>query len=203
MSNKRSANIHRGRHVIRFYSKKSGCALQIESFLEWILALRLEVNPDVKSFAAQPESMHLEILGKKCRFTPDFLVKFINGRESYIEIHHAKFTNDEYKKKVASFNEYTLGTTGLGIELIVSEDVDEIELHNLKLLAANYLLEPSFQHEQYSLPDTISFSELIAELKVLTKYPVSEAYTLLTSGVYEFNEAELISANSILQRVGA
>ncbi|MCL1065716.1 hypothetical protein L2735_02695 [Shewanella olleyana] len=202
MSNKRSANKHRGRHVIRFYSKKSGCALQLESFLEWILALRLEVNPNVLSFAAQPESMHLEMLGKNCRFTPDFLVKYKNGHEAYIEIHHEKFSTDEYIKKVSSFNDYALRTTGLGIELIVAKDINEIELHNLKLLAANYLLKPSFRPEQYSLPDTISFSELIAELKAFTEYPASEAYTLLTSGVYEFNEAELISANSILQRVG-
>ncbi|MCL1044937.1 Tn7 transposase TnsA N-terminal domain-containing protein [Shewanella electrodiphila] len=205
MGVKRSANIHRDRYVIRFYSKKSDCALQLETYLEWLLALRLETNPNVESYAAQPESMHLEILGKKCRYTPDFLVRYTDGSERYFEIHHEKFTTPEYRRRILDFNYYATSTTSVGIELIASKGIEEheVEFHNLKLLADNYLLRPSFKPEQFTLPETITLGALIEELKAYTQYPSSEAYTLLTSGLYEYDNSICINANSVLQRVGS
>ncbi|MFS1438728.1 hypothetical protein [Shewanella sp. 10N.286.48.A6] len=200
MSNKRSGNKHRGRHVIRFYSKKAGCALQLDSYLELSLALKLEINPNVSRYAAQPESMHSIMYGKKCRYSPDFLVTYSDGFEEYLEVHHVDFTTTEYNKKIAHFNQYAMEATGVGIRLITAKGINEVELHNHQLISENYLLNPIFIHEDYNLPDQIKFGELISQLTELTQSAISEAYTLLASGIYQFNKNEYLNSNSLLHR---
>ncbi|WP_462168275.1 TnsA endonuclease N-terminal domain-containing protein [Pseudoalteromonas lipolytica] len=101
---KRNANMHRGRHVIRFYSKKNGCVLKLEGFLELWLACKLENDASVQCFASQPEEIAHEIEGKTRRFTPDFLVEYTDGTNEYIEIHHEQLTDAEYEARVKAFS---------------------------------------------------------------------------------------------------
>ena len=197
---KRNANMHRGRHVIRYYSKKNGCVLKLEGFLELWLACKLNNDMSVQCFASQPEEIVLEIDGRKRRFTPDFLVNYTDGTSEYIEIHHEQFTDAEYEQKVQEFSRYTRKTNGWAIKLICSGDVNETELVNFQLIADCKSQELSFDISYITFPESISFGELIKFIEKLSSDPIPDAYYLLALGVYTFDTNSFLTIDTPLSR---
>lgn len=197
---KRNANMHRGRHVIRFYSKKNGCVLKLEGFLELWLACKLDNDASVQCFASQAEEIAHEIDGKTRRFTPDFLVEYTDGTNEYIEIHHEKLNDDEYEARVKSFSRYTRKTNGWSIKLICSGDVNETELVNYQLISDCKSQELLFDINDIAFPESISFGELIKLLEKLSPAPIQDAYYILAFGVYEFDTSKSLTSDTHLSR---
>lgn len=200
MSVKRIARIRRDRHVIRYFSKKAGCALVLETFLELWMACKLEADIKVKTFASQPESLNLKIDGKSVRYTPDFLVIFNDGTAKYIEIHHEAFTTEAYKKKVAAFDQYTRQSLGVSIELITRNGLNEIELVNFMLLTRHRSLECSINLDDIDCPRRLTIDKFIIFLEAYSLNPIADIYHLMASGVYQFDGTELITRDSKLWR---
>jgi len=200
MSVKRVARIRRARHVIRFYSAKNASAMVLESFLELWMACKLESDPSVKTFASQPESMNKVLEGKNVRYTPDFLVIHHDGSAKYIEIHHEQFTSDEYRQKIATFDQYTRQSTGTPIELLVKDCLNEIELVNFQLLARHRTLEISVCESEVAFPEDTSVGQLIAFLTPLSNNPICDAYHLMASGFYQFDYNTIITTATRLSR---
>ena len=199
-STKRNANVHRGRHVIRFYSKKNGCVLKLEGFLELWLACKLDNNMSVQCFASQPEEVVHEINGQKLRFTPDFLVNYTDGTSEYIEIHHEDFTDAEYEAKVKEFSRYTRKTNGWAIKLICSSDLNELELVNYQLISDCKSQELSFDINDIAYPDSISFGDLVNLLEKISPAPIPDSYYLLSFGVYTFDTNTFLTSDTLLSR---
>lgn len=199
-STKRNANVHRGRHVIRYYSKGEGCTLTLESFIELWLACKLENDPNVLRFASQPESIELEINGKRRRLTPDFLVEYSDGFSEYIEIHHERWMTDEFNEKIRAFSKYTKKTTGRPIRLISPSELNELELVNFQLIADSANKALGFDVCDAELPELTTFSDLISCLEMYVAEPISEAYTLLSHNLYQFDTNAFLTNNTTLHR---
>jgi hypothetical protein len=200
MSVKRISRIRRDRHVIRYFSQKAKRALILESFLELWLACKLEGDSSVNTFASQPESMNLEIDGQIRRFTPDFLVSYNDGTAKYIEVHHERFTSDDYREKVAAFDRYSRKTTGVSIELITRDSLNEIELVNYLLLTQSCSLDCSVIIDESTLPDKTTVRGLIAIIKENSTNPIGDAYRIMLKGVYQFETNTLVTSDTILYR---
>ncbi|MEL0653542.1 TnsA endonuclease N-terminal domain-containing protein [Pseudoalteromonas issachenkonii] len=196
---KTNANIHRGRFVIRFYSQKNQCVLNPESFQELVQAFKLECDPNVEMFATQPEQIEVTIDKKVRRYTPDFLVLYRSGFAEYIEIHHESQVDNSYRSKIHLFNEYTRKTAQIGIRLIIVDKLNTIFMANLNLITM-YYSKPSFPLTILSTRE-LTFGELIESLEGIASCPVSEAYGLIASNVYNFDMQKPLTVSTILTRV--
>lgn len=201
MATKRNANKHRGRHVFRMYSKKNGCALKVESYLEYCHACILECDPNVKIFASQPETMNLVIDGKQRRYTPDFLVLYQNGFAEYIEVHPSTLISKNFRQRVEAFSEYSFCTVGAKIRFVTEEGLCPITRINYQLISKFASMQLSFDIHKVKLPKSPTFEELIHALSQLTSNSIAEAYHLLTLGIYEFDKTELLKSNTVLTEV--
>jgi hypothetical protein len=196
---KRNANVHRGRHVLRFYSRKNNSVLAPESFQELKKAYLLECDPDVVAFTSQPEQIKLTIEGKVRHYTPDFLVLYRSGFAEYIEVHHESLLDDAYRSKLAHFDKYTRQTAQIGIRLIVVDKINSIEMMNLGLLTKHYA-SPQFDIAQ--APDgELTFGALIDSIRAVAHCPISEAYGLIAANEYRFNRYQPLNSSTILTRV--
>lgn len=197
---KRNQNKHRNRHVIRYFSRKSGHVVKLETFLELSFACKLECDPDVLTYSTQVETMHLKIEGKNRRFTPDFLIQYRNGHSEYVEIHHSKYTTEEYLAKYNAFRRYCLQETGIDIRLIVSEQLNVMEMKNFELIAASMSDSIDFDPESVNFPGELTFGELIDGLSCRGTSAVSDAYYLLGNGYFSFRRDEMLTADTLLRR---
>jgi len=74
-----------GRNIIGGITNKAGREVQVESWQERALLLRLDRDPDVRDYGSQPETFeYVDEQGKTRHYTPDFIVWRYSGQ---IEIH--------------------------------------------------------------------------------------------------------------------
>ncbi|MCL2916032.1 Tn7 transposase TnsA N-terminal domain-containing protein [Shewanella corallii] len=180
------------------YSKKTGGLLKVESHLELIIACKLTCNPQVVSFAAQPESLHCEYRGKQARYTPDFLVQYTNGTFEYLEVHPEVFIDQEFKERLAHFSRYSYRESGVAIRLVTDAGLTYMERENVKLLANRMSPGGELTVQLCSLPDRLTFAELIKHLNGVVSSPIEEAYTLVALGYYHFDRQKLLSTSTLL-----
>jgi hypothetical protein len=199
--NKTKPRMHSGRHVIRFSSKKNNGAVVVESYLELTYARIFSCDPNVKSFGSQTESMHSEYKGKPSRYTPDFLVNYIDGSAEFIEVHPTALINEEFKHRLAHFNEYSLVESGIPIVLKTDDGLHRMLRVNYELIASECYASLSENISIPDLPSTLTFSELINHVSKLDKNPIALAYTLVGQGYYEFDMTHLLSATTQLGKI--
>jgi hypothetical protein len=70
----------------KFASQKMDKTYLVDEKHEFDFCFILEYTDDVKFFQSQPEEYYYDFNGRSCRYTPDFLVQYENGTESFIEI---------------------------------------------------------------------------------------------------------------------
>tara|TARA_R110001583_G_scaffold195484_1_gene374106 strand:- start:4855 stop:5463 length:609 start_codon:yes stop_codon:yes gene_type:complete len=200
MGNKFNANKHRSRHVYRYYSKKNSCLIKSESFLEYTHLCIFECNPNIVAYASQPESIHITQNGKNIRYSPDALVLYTDGSAEYIEIHQSKFTDDEFKSKIALFSEYTEQTANTPIRIVSELGLCPITRVNYQLISACKSTEAPNKNTICSLPTEITLDELIASFPHDTNRSIEYAYYLVATGFYTFNMSKLLQSNTTLLR---
>lgn len=73
----------------KFPSRKVGRMVAFESALERDHLLLLEVDPMVASYEEQPTTIEYVVEGRKRRYTPDCLVRHVDGSVMLIEVKYA------------------------------------------------------------------------------------------------------------------
>ncbi|MEH6464378.1 MAG: TnsA endonuclease N-terminal domain-containing protein [Shewanella psychromarinicola] len=194
--NKTKPRVHGGRFVHRCFSKKNNSAIVVESYLEKTFVHLFSCNPNVKSFGSQTESMHCDYDGKRCRYTPDFLVNYIDGSSAFIEVHPKVFVNDEYKRRIAHFNAYSLAESGIPILIMTDENLGRMVRVNYELIALQTLASLSVDIPTQELPAQLTFGELITLVSHYAVDGIAQAYTLLANRLYEFDMNKLLTAST-------
>lgn len=202
MNNKLSANKHRGRHVYRIYSRKNKASLKTESYLECRFARVLEIDPCVVAFAAQPESLHIKLNNKSLRYTPDFLVRYLDRPAEYIEVHSSDRLTPEFIERVELFSAYVQDQAGCSIVIKTEQDLPLLNDSNLVLIADNMNHQLSFAKERLLTYEPTTFAELVEYLyTTLSSQPIQDAYYLLACGYYQLHQPQvLMSADSPIFR---
>lgn len=196
---KRIAQVHRGRFVVKFYSRKNNCSLTLESFQELKKAYQLECDPTIRAYAAQPEQVEIYTDKKKQCYTPDFLVLYHSGFAEYIEVHHKSLIDADYRERIRSFDAYTRKTLGVGIKLISVDKLHSVHMANLALLAqyaTSHQVTPSVAPQ-----GEMTLGELIECLKELPGCEIAHAYGLLAANEFIFNYFEPLTKHTLLTRV--
>jgi hypothetical protein len=201
MATKRNANKHRSRHILRFCSTKNQYALKVESYLEYCHAAILECDPNVKSFASQAETMNLIIDGEKRSYTPDFMVRYKNGKTEFIEVHPSALIDDPFRQKIRDFSEHSYKSLGAKIRIVTEESLCKLSRVNYKLISEFSAIELTFDIEQAALPQSTTFGQLIKLLDNFTDSPINEAYRLLAIGHYDFDKKELLQNDTTIREV--
>jgi hypothetical protein len=208
MSNKYNANKHRGRHIFRFNSRKNGngingCAIKVESFLEYCYACIFECDPNIISFASQVETMHSYVAEdeKTNKKTPDFLVQYVDGSSEYIEVHWSKKVDAEYRGKIEHFSNYSSSQGQSRIRIVTELGLTPLIRVNYQLISDCMAQALSFPIEDCELPEHVTLNEVIETLSHHTHTPIEEAYYLIGIGYYEFNMSSLLQCDTALIKV--
>lgn len=152
----------RGRHLIEFYSKKNRRLVWLASNLERQFALMLEFNPDVFSYATQPESFILE--GKR-RYTPDFLVAFKMRRPAYYEVHQEAMLDDAFWNRFNAACEFLNQRGEPELSLITDKQLKKPLVTNLDCLYSYLDVPLPTDTTLYDeVPQTLTLAELTARI---------------------------------------
>lgn len=106
-----------------------------EGSIEFDACFHHEFNHSVESFSSQPQGFYYEFDGKRLPYTPDTLIRYVDGRLVFHEYKPFRKTLDPIF--IARFVEKQATSRSLGIELIlVTEKQVRVNpvLNNLKLL---------------------------------------------------------------------
>lgn len=191
------------RDTIRMYSLKNRASLFVDSFLEQTFAYTLELDPAVKSYTTQSETMNLVIDDVKARYTPDFLIQYHDGTDAYVEIHHSTFMDSAYVAKFERFQAYSAKVTSSPL-LLVHEDEYPVTLgKSLMLIVSNRCDKQLDEINIGLLPDECSFVQLYQHLSNSIENPAGLIYELIARKVYEYNHLVVLNPNALLLKAGA
>ncbi|WNC68024.1 hypothetical protein RI845_16050 [Thalassotalea nanhaiensis] len=196
--NKRKHRKHRSRPTIRFFSKKNHCPIWCQSYLEMLFALLLEFDDDVESYASQVESIHSPVGS----YTPDFLVKYVDGTSFHFEVHHPALLNDEYQEKFAAYQQYIREHSDEPLTLITDLGVSEQALKTLQNL---YYFKNKFELKTIlcqltELPVEISFEQLAQYLGKFHRMYKQLLKAMLAEHWYIFDIDKPLTNDSLLYR---
>jgi hypothetical protein len=201
MANKTKPRLHGGRHVYRFYSKKNNAVNVLESYLELTYARIFSCDPNIKSFGSQTETMHCEYDGKRSRYTPDFLVNYIDETAVFVEVHPKEFIDDEFERRISHFNTYSLAESGIPILIKTDEGLDQMMRVNYGLISSESLETLDRDILTRDLPASLSLLDLIRHVSTYKNNAVGLAYTLIAHGYYEFDMTKLLIADTQLIKI--
>lgn len=123
------------KNLFKFVSAKNNALLTVESSLEFDACFHFEYATQVTSFDAQPLGYEYSLNGKMRTYTPDFLLRFQNGQEQYIEIKPSfRTTSSEFREMFEAKQQEAIS---LGRELVLVTERQirrDAYLKNLKLL---------------------------------------------------------------------
>lgn len=84
---KKSSHVH---NIRKFMSLKNDDIVRTMSLLEFDFCFHLEYNPDIKSFSSQPQEYYYYFNNRRCRYTPDFLLTDVLGKNRLVEVKYKK-----------------------------------------------------------------------------------------------------------------
>ncbi|QYJ95705.1 Tn7 transposase TnsA N-terminal domain-containing protein [Shewanella spartinae] len=201
MNTRRVPRKRRGRNVTWMFSAKNGQSIFIDSFLEQTYAYLLELSAEVKSYATQPESLHVRINGRKSTYTPDFLVANVDGSSYYVEVHHTEFINETFLSKMEAVSEHIKAHSTSGFIIVTNKDLPTELGENLKLITVNRN-KTALQHVNVdTLPLETTFSDLHQCLSAVSSDPAGAIYELLAQQEYEYQECLPLNPDSLLRRI--
>ncbi|WP_445427356.1 hypothetical protein [Alishewanella sp. HL-SH05] len=193
-----------GHFCRRFYSKKNNCLLWLGSHLEKCFALHLEFDPQVLSYASQPETIIFE--GRK-RYTVDFLVAMVNSRPFFVEVHHENLIKEEFLKRFNAAKDFLALHDEPELKLITNKDINLVKCDNLDSL---------YPYKDQPLPSDIcifntgsrhlKLDELINEIQLNTPYKTAVsarriALTMIANGKFKADLTLPLSGASVLEQV--
>lgn len=108
-----------------FSSVKMGRAIFWESLLELDAVRWLEVLGSVKRFKEQPFSIQYEFEGKLRKYTPDFLVQYIEGKIEVWEVKPDKFKDKELSRQLFAVAEAIFAEYGIRFRIMTETDLPE------------------------------------------------------------------------------
>lgn len=127
------------KNVFKFASHKNQASILCESSLEKDCCFHFEYDSEVVAYESQPVGFYYDFEGKQLPYTPDFLVRYIDGTSQFVENKPYKKTlTKEFKKK---FKQRQIAARRLGIELILVTD---------KQIRAGYFLKNCQLVHRYS-----------------------------------------------------
>lgn len=130
---KKSSHVH---NICKFMSLKNDAVVRTLSILEFDFCFHLEYNPDVKRYLSQPHGYHYQFNGRRCRYTPDFLVFDHQECSSFIEIKHSsQILKPDFRTRFAEKQRVALEEYDKRLILITEKQIRINPIfNNLKLL---------------------------------------------------------------------
>ena len=111
-------NINVSQKRAHYYSKKynrffnafkSKSVQRPDSYLEVCAMREMEFDDSIETYKAQPRSYIYYYKGKACRYTPDFLVKYTDGRYEFRELKVAhRFLSESVQHRLSVLKEFFL-----------------------------------------------------------------------------------------------
>lgn len=203
MAVRKITNIGGMKRVSKFPSVKLNKIVRCESPLERDYAYLLE-HSNVKFYEEQPLRIHYYLDGKRCRYTPDFLVVRHNRRQIVEVKPESKVIKDEYQ---TLFRIVCQICCQEGYEFVVVTDKMirvQPRLDNIKLLY-RYAKVPIFLHHQlacykfFKEQNAVCIKSLATFLTSMNvENPLPVVYALIYGGFVEFDLMNPISVNSIV-----
>jgi hypothetical protein len=182
------------RPITQFYSVKNKAGMFCESQLEKDVLRMLEFSPNVESYITQPKSFLWTYNGKKLRYTPDTLIKFVAGSFEYGETKPlSKTTSEAFKMKFAALQEEFSVGQGKILRLFTCEDArhgdNHIRRHHLYRFLKNDVAGKRFTDIGVSVIPTqskISLKEL-ATAYTAEGFKECDAYTFVARHFSKIN----------------
>lgn len=173
---------HKSNHTIHFYSRKNGCHIWCETFLERNYALSLEFDDEVKCYTSQPDSIMVH--GR--RYTPDFLVVYKSKPAEFVEVK----INDIVKRDKNFENTFSLNRTAImeltRLNLVLKTDVD-IRKVNITTLDRLYrFVDVNITNLKHigEFPRQTSLADLAEYLDSKSLGGIVDAWALVAQKVY-------------------
>jgi hypothetical protein len=166
-----------GTHIVHFPSLKNNRTVVCESTIEADFALRLEHDPDVIGYLAQPETFKFTIGGVSSPYTPDFLVYYQSSHPIYFEIKPHGWDLD--KALSERLTNYQAILNKQGVELrIVSEHEIRIDplMSNLQRIYSriHQVTQPALAYLSNCL-EKVGGKSTVKELRELSIPPTDQA----------------------------
>lgn len=125
-------------NVYKFASSKNGEMILCESSLEFDTCFHLEYSKDVVSYLTQPTGFYYEFEGKSPPYTPDFLVKFLNGSQCFWEVKPRIQAQEVSFQDKFSAKKCAAAELGYKLNLVTDRQIRlNPILNNLKLIHAH------------------------------------------------------------------
>lgn len=197
----------RVKESIAFYSHKMRAMQYCESRLEANAALLREFDPKIEAYLTQPQSFGYQIRGKQVRYTPDALVKLIDGTFRYDEVKEAdELSKSHIARKYAYLA--TIFDEKIGHPLYLNTALSESDCFTIANLQQLYFYRCLTVSEEPALElvHSVSASTCISELQSqcdALSLPPELSWQLVAHGHYRFSNDEVLSANSELELVDA
>ncbi len=132
---KKSSAVH---NICKFMSIKNHSVVRTMSILEYDFCFHAEYNPNVASYASQPEGFFYPFNGRDCRYTPDFELFSNDGSSVLVEVKHSsQITKVNFRARFAEKQRVALENYGKQLILVTEKQIrSNFLLGNLKLLHA-------------------------------------------------------------------
>lgn len=174
---------------IKHYSPKNGCMISADSYLEKKKCLALELDPSVKRYMTQPDSIYYSFDGKILRYTPDFLVYSLNGWEFWEMKPFYKTLDEEFIRKHSVREEFYKNVLERPLRIVTEEGLTKREyIANMEQLVA-YI--GHYQNEKIT-------QRIIAKLATLKEFTVIDAEKVATDHKQSPDYAWALLANQKL-----
>lgn len=130
---KKSSHVH---NIRKFMSLKNDDIVRTMSLLEFDFCFHLEYNPDIKSFSSQPQEYYYYFNNRRCRYTPDFLLTDVLGKNRLVEVKYSKKTKTaDFISRFIERKKAIKNDCGLDVILVTEKQIRiNPILNNLKLL---------------------------------------------------------------------
>jgi hypothetical protein len=181
-------------------SEKMGRIIQLESALERDFCCILEFEYSISAFVEQPVTIEYELDGIKRRYTPDFLVKYIDDQPPVlVEIkYRADLRNNwaELKHKFRAAKEYAT-TQGWKFRIYTDREIQNPYLKNVKFLLRFRKQLPAvyIQYQLLLLKTLIALNETTLEKLVQTVFSDVSRQTALLPVLWYLISRELIGCD--------
>ena len=193
MTKRKLPKYNRGRPTIQFSSRKSSLVQYFESYAELAQALKMDFDPSVDSFEAQPDTFDLICDGVERGYTPDFVV-FQNGVPKYLEVKPKALESNSFLR--SDLKKLKAGMFDLGHNLeVIYTDYSSIEVINLKRLSRYRDLDPfNFLYRKASFEGSIA--QLLIGEKHLDVLPL--VYAAMFTGKIRFDISKPLNLETVI-----
>ena len=153
-------------------SDKNLQVIQFESYLEKQFLFHLQYDSEVISIGCQPVTIKYFKNGEECEYTPDFRVRYKNGRQVFFEVKSRRNLEKNSRKYAASFRAGRQYAASLGSLFRVITD-KEIKTQYKK--SVDFLI--TFRNSSANLDIQHKILSVIREKRITTFMEVMEAIT--------------------------